>query len=286
MDSEVLRQISAYIAISIPATVAIANLAKIVLDWMNKNHQIRHSTIEQMHKIDSHYLEKTLNPEVPLAIRQQLLRFLATPNTKNNRLGLWAGAELKRVGEVIDETNNAVKIAEEELLKAKSPEEIEKAELILQSAIKNQQSLLLPPVKPSISSQSLRAGFIKDQDLLNLEMSGENLQGVTLQYRNLKNADFSEANLDKSNFQGSDLRVASFKNSTMTSAIMFYADLRGADFRGANLTGANFSEVRAEGCDFRNAILDNAVMAVTYDETTKWPEDFDPEGAGAVYIST
>jgi hypothetical protein len=284
MESEVLRQISAYVAISIPVTVAIANMAKIALDWLNKNHQIRHSTIEQMHKIDNHYLEKTLNPEIPLAIRQQLLRFLATPNTKNNRLGLWAGAELKRVGEVIDETNKAVKIAEEELHKAKSPEEIEKAELILQSAIMNQQSLLLPPIKPSISPQSLRAGFIEDKDILNLDMSGENLQGVALLYRNLKNADFSEANLSESNFQGSDLRGTSFKDSNLTDARIHLADLRGADFRGANMTNTNLGKSRVEGANFQNSIFENVIMTVTYDESTKWPEGFNLERAGAVKV--
>ncbi len=51
------------------------------------------------------------------------------------------------------------------------------------------------------------------------------------------------------------------------------ADLRDIDLRGADLIKANLSGADLRGADLREA---------KYNANTKWPDDFDPEAAGAV----
>ena len=93
-----------------------------------------------------------------MAIRHQLLRFLATPEKDGSRLSKWAESELARIGGIVEETNRAVENAEKELHDAKSLSEITMAEHKLQDAVSRQKSLMQPPIKPSITASSLKAG--------------------------------------------------------------------------------------------------------------------------------
>lgn len=285
MDSETVKSISYYVAFAVPITVAITNIAKIILKSLNQSHQIKSSQNEQKQRIITHYLEKALNPEVPLAIRHQLLRFLATPDTKGERLSIWAKSELNRVGEIIEETNRTVEIAEKKIHLAKTPMEIQVAEEELTQAIRQQKSLLKPPMKPPVTAASLRAGLIDDKEMLSLEMVNADLSRMILEYRNLRGANFSGSNLERASLQGCDLRAVSFKGSNLTDTVFFAADLRGANFQDATIKNTNFQQARLENADLSGAkIEDIQRMGATYNKTTKWPEAFDPKSFGAVLI--
>jgi hypothetical protein len=60
------------------------------------------------------------------------------------------------------------------------------------------------------------------------------------------------------------------------------ADLRGHDLRGAMLWRANLTNADLRGADLRGAVLLGAILwgadltGVTWDRTTRWPDDFDP----------
>jgi hypothetical protein len=69
MQSEVIQTIVGYIAIAVPVTVALGNLARIALEWLNQSHKIKTTVIQQTHDITSHYLDHALDPKVPLALR-------------------------------------------------------------------------------------------------------------------------------------------------------------------------------------------------------------------------
>ncbi|WP_156885199.1 hypothetical protein [Acidihalobacter ferrooxydans] len=71
MNAETAQVIAAYVAVAVPATVAIANIAKVLLEWMQQGHKVREAQIQQSHQITTHYLDKALDPTVPLAIRHQ-----------------------------------------------------------------------------------------------------------------------------------------------------------------------------------------------------------------------
>lgn len=286
MGEDTVKTVAGYIAIAVPLTVVIGNLAKIVLEWLTQRHSLNTARIQQAHQITTHYLDKALDPSVPLAIRHQLLRFLATPDKAGSRLSDWAKAELGRVESVVDETNRAVAEAEKELLRARSATEVASAEKKLALATSKQRSLLEPPQAPPISAAALRAGMIEDKQMVGLNMTGADLHGVSLLFRDLRKSDFGKANLTKCHLSCSDLRGASFNGADVSHGDLSQSDLRGGDLRSANLTNANLKRARLEGADLSGAVIAGADLRVTYDDSTKWPEGFDPDKHGAVKMPT
>ncbi|MBN1452355.1 MAG: pentapeptide repeat-containing protein [Anaerolineales bacterium] len=285
MTVDVIQTIAGYIAIAVPVTVALGNLARIILEWLNQRHKIKTTVIQQTHNITTHYLDRALDPQVPLAFRHQLLRFLATPDRDGSRLQTWAQNELERVGSIVDEANRAVEAAEKELQAAKSAAQIEAAERKLAEAMQRQKSLMEPPAKPPLTAASLRAGFIYEEELSGLEMRDADLNRMSLTYRNLRGADFSGSDLTGATLQGSDLRAASFIGTKLDGTVFYRADLRGAILREAILKNTNFQEAHLEGADLSSAKIEGADLRATYDQTTKWPAGFDPDAAGAVQIN-
>ena len=101
-----------------------------------------------------------------------------------------------------------------------------------------------------------------------------NLAGADLSF-----ADLREADLRSANVYGANLRGALLDYASLTDAELSYADLRGASVLGANLHMADLSLTNLNLVDLYGA---NA------NAETKWPEGFDPVGAGAAlgaYVS-
>ena len=76
---------------------------------------------------------------------------------------------------------------------------------------------------------------------------------------------------------GADLRLANLKGANMSRANLRWANLRWADLYGAALYGANLEAANLTGTILKGAILKGAA----YNESTTWPEGFDPVAAGA-----
>lgn len=285
MTIDALQTIAGYAALAVPATVAIANIAKALLEWLQQGHKIRESQIQLSHQITTHYLDKALDPLVPLAIRHQLLRFLSTPDKDGTRLSGWAKAELERVGGLVDETNRAVSEAEAALREAKSAVELERAERKLAEVVRKQQGLLQPPTTPPVTAAAIRAGLVKEEKLNGLEMPGADLHGASFVYRELRGADFSGANLIGASLQGCDLRAATFARANLSGTVFYKADLRGASLRDATLESTDFHQTRLEGADLTGVDLTKVDLRATYDESTIWPQGFDPVPAGAVHVN-
>ena len=285
MEAEVVKSVAAYVALAVPATVAVANLAKLLMEWLKQSHTIREAQTQQGHQITTHYLDKALDPGVPLAIRHQLLRFLATPDRDGTRLRAWAESELRRVGGLVDETNRAVTSAESELQAARNAAETAAAERKLAEAVRKQKSLLEAPISPPVSAAALRAGLITEKKLPGLDMKQQDLSGAGLDYRELRGSDFSGANLTDASLQGSDMRASSLSNARLVRTSFYLADLRGVDFSGAEIRSANFQKARLEGANLRGSIIAHSTLLATYDDSTSWPEGFDPVSAGAVHVA-
>ncbi|MDD5114971.1 MAG: pentapeptide repeat-containing protein [Methylobacter sp.] len=284
MAVDEISRIAAYIAIAVPATVAITNVAKIVLEWLKQRHSIKAAEAQQNHQVTTNYLDRALDPTVPLAIRHQLLRFLATPERSGSRLSGWAESELKRIGGVVDETNMAVAKAERELNAAKNATEITNAERKLADAVIRQRSLLEPPVSPPITAAALRAGLIETQELSGLNMQAADLSETNFLSKTLRGANFSNATLTMARFPNCDLRAAIFAGANLEKVMFYNSDLRGADLTGAIVTSADFEGARLEGADMRCQSLEGMKIRAVYDENTKWPDGFEPTAAGAVAI--
>lgn len=284
MESDAIKTIAGYIALATPITVALSNLAKIGIEWLKQRHSIKEAQTNQAHQITTHYLDRALDPNVPLAIRHQLLRFLATPDRKGMRLSSWAESELLRIGGIVEETNRAVVKAETELQNAKSAADVAAAEKKLEDAVKKQRGLLEPPLTPPITAAAIRAGLVSEKELSGLNMKGQNLSGAELSYRNLRGANFSNANLTKTRLQGSDLRAANFSGAIINETIFFGADVRGADFSDSKIENAYFQQARLEGANLLTSKIINSDMRATYDNDTIWPNDFHAQNQGAVHV--
>lgn len=286
MSEDLIKTIATYISIVIPVTVILINVAKIFLAWLSQKHSINTSNIQLNHQIITNYLDRALDPNVPLAIRHQLLRFLSTPDKDGSRLSSWAESELNRIGEIVEEANKAVLDAEKELNEAKTLQQIKSAEEKLSKAFKKQKSLLEPPQKPPINAASLKAGLVEDQQLDGISLCNLDLYNMNLVYRSLKGADFSNSNLSSSSLQGCDLRGSTFENANLESTQFYRADLRGAKFQKAKISYTKFEGARLEGADFSEAIIKHPNLKATYDDTTKWPEKFNPDDFGGVFIGS
>jgi uncharacterized protein YjbI with pentapeptide repeats len=66
---------------------------------------------------------------------------------------------------------------------------------------------------------------------------------------------------------------------------MYRTDLSYANLRNANLSYANLNGALLVGADLKSADLTGAdLKEAKYNSYTKWPEDFDPEAAGAEQV--
>ena len=94
--------------------------------------------------------------------------------------------------------------------------------------------------------------------LTNARMNGSDLCRARLIGANLQNADLSKADL-----MGANLCRANLSGANLSGARLIFSYLMGADLSGANLWEADLKEAK-------------------YDQTTIWPDGFDPVAAGAI----
>lgn len=115
------------------------------------------------------------------------------------------------------------------------------------------------------------------ETLAEADLSGQRLHWAYLPLADLKRVNFSHTSLHGANLSGADLRGANF-----AKASMMMANLMGANLAGAFLSGAILPGARLQGADLRFAVLQDAMLRYArYDETTLWPEGFDPQQVGA-----
>lgn len=153
-----------------------------------------------------------------------------------------------------------------------------------------------------------------DLEMANLQranLMGANLVGAWLRGANLHKANLLGANLWRANLEGADLREADLRathmpvvnlkganlvgadlgNANLMGSILWEADLEMADLHHANLWEASLERANLQKADLRQANLWRAnldrirLWDAKYDGDTKWPEDFNPEKAGAMFIS-
>ncbi len=131
---------------------------------------------------------------------------------------------------------------------------------------------------------SLRGANLDDADLSGSDLGRCDLD---LSSATLRRSDLSDASLDNVDLRGADLRGADLSRAELYMVVLVGANLAGANLglrvRGrvnmshTNLVGANLSEMEdpAGVYSWRGA---------EYDETTLWPQDFDPEAMGTVRV--
>src|SRR5580658_2021814 len=252
--------ITAILGAIAPVTVWIHNRAKLRLQERADEQKLKLREQAQEHKIVTGYLDRALDPTVPLAIRQQLLRFLSTSAKDGRQLETWAAAELKRVDAVVEGLDRGVVEAERALHAAKTAQAVKEAEARLAAAVKRKRTALEPAVRPPPTAAALTPGFYSGSkgSLVGIDMHGQDLAGAELLLTNLRGANFREADLTRAHFGDADVRGADFSSAKLVRAYLARTDARGAVLRGANLRGANFYQACLEGADLTGAEIEGA----------------------------
>lgn len=121
----------------------------------------------------------------------------------------------------------------------------------------------------NLQSADLTRAVLRKSDLRKA-----NLREATLKNTNFIQSDLSQANLSNANLSGAKLGWTQMNSTILIGADLSGADLNSAKLRFAKLNKANLQGARLTGVDLHGARLEGA----TYDDDTKWPSDFDPEG--------
>ncbi len=102
--------------------------------------------------------------------------------------------------------------------------------------------------------------------MLHTSLSNARMSGADLGRARLIGANLSGADLSKADLIGANLCRANLSGANLSGARLIFSYLMGADLSGANLNKADLKEAK-------------------YDQTTKWPDGFDPIAAGAILKS-
>jgi hypothetical protein len=111
----------------------------------------------------------------------------------------------------------------------------------------------------------------------NLSHETEPPPWLNLPHTKLDRAMLFQARFRRVGLRGASLRKAYLIRADLSEAHLAAADLRAADLRGADLSGSELRGANLLETNLRDADLRDA----WYDDTTAWPEGFDPRGAGA-----
>jgi hypothetical protein len=132
----------------------------------------------------------------------------------------------------------------------------------------------------NLKQSNLRHSILNGADLSQANLNESNLSEARLEKANLYGADLSNANLNGAHFNQANLGDANLSGSNLS-----WANLIEADLRGANLYEANLREAKLHGADFRGADLRWVKLReALYTNTTRWPDDFNPDQKGAIRI--
>jgi hypothetical protein len=114
----------------------------------------------------------------------------------------------------------------------------------------------------------------KDLSLLHrLDWQGAQLENVWWKGVDARKIDLYEARLHK----------AGLSFALLENAVLYRADLSEAVLKDAILVGASLAEANVRGANLRSSSLVEAyVEGATYDERTKFPDDYDPDSHGMV----
>lgn len=140
-----------------------------------------------------------------------------------------------------------------------------------------------------LSEAKLRGAKLAESDLSRAVLKGTDLEDANLWHAQLisaklldrtilLHANLTDANLYKVKIFAGILHGANLKNANLREAEIF-ADLSNADLSGAELQGADLGKV-----DSLWRVM--SLAGAWYDKDTKWPDGFNPQAYGAIFVNT
>ena len=123
---------------------------------------------------------------------------------------------------------------------------------------------------------NLKEALLARADLRGANFTGANFTGANLVGADLRRADLQGADLRGANLRGANLRFADLRRADLRFAGLLRADLIMADLRFTDLRGADLRFADLREADLRDA---------KYNNQTKFPDNFDSETQGMIFIS-
>lgn len=115
---------------------------------------------------------------------------------------------------------------------------------------------------------------------------GSDLSHRTLDWAYLPDADLRRVNFFRAGLSGANLSCTNLCGANLERANMMAANLMGATLGDAYLASTTLVGARLQGADMRFAVLQDTILRYArYDETTLWPEGFNPQDAGTKLTS-
>lgn len=112
-----------------------------------------------------------------------------------------------------------------------------------------------------LSNQNLEGLSFENMNLIGANFKSAKLKNVTFDYANLNRANFSNAHLIDSSFNHTYLNVSNFKNADLSDANLSDADLVWADLGDANLNGTNLKWANLNMADLSGTNLSDADLS-------------------------
>lgn len=122
---------------------------------------------------------------------------------------------------------------------------------------------------------------LDEGDLRDVNLSNSNLSYASMVRANLSGANLSHTNLSDAELDSACLNKADLSQAVLESANLASANLSEANLRNANLSYSNLKAADLGKADLRGADLED----VKYDETTRFPEDFNPSSYKGIWLS-
>ena len=173
------------------------------------------------------------------------------------------------------------------------------------SKLKGASMLRANLTKVDFRNSDLANAFFNGAHLIDVHFEAAHLEracfdgtccaGVFFNYSYLLQAFFRVATLEKANFDSAWLHSAHFDeavlpyacfiNSILDEAFFNNANLKYSNFENAELNRTSFSGAHLEGARFNGCSLKDAFLeGATYDGSTIFPDDFDPEKHGMIEV--
>ncbi|NMO23183.1 hypothetical protein HPC49_48210 [Pyxidicoccus fallax] len=134
-----------------------------------------------------------------------------------------------------------------------------------------------PPTKFSKAS-------LDRASMMNADLSLCDFEGASMRAANLDSASLSGSMLRGADLEGANLDEVTANHASFIGAQLKEVMLRNADLTGASFIRADLTHAHLHGAILTHAVLTDAVLkGAFYDDTTQWPQGFDPVAAGALH---
>jgi uncharacterized protein YjbI with pentapeptide repeats len=164
---------------------------------------------------------------------------------------------------VIDLSGLDLRVGEGELLGALSQTQWPPSTLIDLSGA-NLQGMTVPRLRLAhavLDGANLRSANLVRADLEGASLRGADLSHANLSYANFSSADLSGARADSANLGHASLSGATLKGCSLRRVTLFNAELSRAQLIDADLAGARLHAVRATDANFERSNLDGADLS-------------------------